>query len=139
MEQLYAIIRTIHNAVGGITLLLTLIAAVWLLFTAQAHSAGATLLLRGTHISASVQAALGILLVVLALIVFGGSYVGLYWFHYLLGLAAVGVVSAVTGRARRAPDTDARRYGGMLLGVFLLVLVTFLAGQLRNQLVQYLG
>jgi hypothetical protein len=38
-------------------------------------------------------------------------------------------LSAVAARGRRAADQDARRYGSLLLGVFLLVLVTFLVGQ----------
>lgn len=133
MEGTYALIRTIHNAVGGITLLLTLASMATLLFAARTSGGPATLL-RVNTISASLQGLLGIILVLLALVAFGGAYAATYWFHYLLGILAVGAVSALTGRARRAPDGEARRYGLILAGVFVLVLITFLVGQFRYTL-----
>ena len=133
MAGTYAIIRTIHNAVGGITLLLTLASVATLLFVART-SGGPGTLLRVNAISASLQALLGIILILLALVAYGGGYAATYWFHYLLGILAVGAVSALTARARRAPDGEARRYGLMLVGVFALVLVTFLVGLFRYTL-----
>jgi heme A synthase len=127
---MYNVLVTIHNIFGGLTLLLTLAAGVLLLATARTTSQGAALVLRGALISASIQALLGIVMVLYP--VFGGSTQILpFWLHYLLGLVTVGVVSAITARARRSPDSEARRYGGILLGVFALVLVTFLVGQFK--------
>lgn len=127
---MYQGIVTIHNIFGGLTLLLTLVAAVMLLATARTTTQGSALVLRGALISASIQGLLGIVMVLYP--VFGGSSQILpFWLHYVLGLAAIGVVSAIAARARRSPDSEARRYGGILLGVFALVLVTFLVGQFR--------
>jgi heme A synthase len=130
----YELLTTIHNATGGLTLIATLIAALTLLITARTSSTGSALALRADLILASLQGLLGIVLVVLGFATRGSGYIAQYWFHYLLGLTAVGVVSVMVARARRAPNNDARRYGGILLGVFVLVLVAFLAGQFRNTL-----
>lgn len=129
MDSLYGVIVTLHNIFGGLTLLLTLVAAVMLLVTARTTTQGSSLLLRGDLISASVQGTLGILMVVLGLVMGSFNYIGSLWPHYLLGLASVGLISAMVARARRAGDGEARRYGGILLGVFVLVLVTFGVGQ----------
>jgi hypothetical protein len=126
--DVYAILLTLHNATAGLTLLGTLVAAGVLFFTAQTTGTWSALILRATLIFASLQAVLGILMLVI-----GQNFA--YWFHYLLGLIAVGVISAAVARARRAPDREARRYGGILLGVFVLVLVAFLAGQFRAAIV----
>lgn len=131
VDQLYPPLMTLHNIVGTLTLLLTLAAGVVLLATARTHLSASQLLLRGALISVSLQFLLGALLVLVALIAFGVSYAAQYWLHYLLGFISVGVVSAVTARGRRAPDAAARRFGAALLGVALLVLVTFLVGELR--------
>ena len=131
MGSLYGIIVTIHNAVGGITLLLTLAAAGVLLATARTTSSLSSTIVRADTISASIQATLGILLVILGLVLGNAGYIGGLWLHYLLGIAAVGVISVIAGRARRAPDAEARRYGLILLGVLVLVLVTFLIGQFK--------
>ncbi len=128
MDGLYGILTGIHNGVGSLTLLLTLVAAGMLLFMARTGGPTA-LVLRADLISASVQFLLGVVLIVVAWVSFGAGYVGGFWLHYLLGIVAVGVVSAVTARARRAPDSAARRYGLTLLGVVALVLLTFLVGQ----------
>ena len=130
MEGTYALIRTIHNAVGGITLLLTLLSAGWLLAAART-SGGPGTALRLNMLSASLQGLLGAVLVVLALLTFGGGYAATYWFHYLLGILSVGAVSAITARARRSPDSESRRFGLILGGVLLLVLITFLVGQFK--------
>ncbi|HEX6292384.1 MAG TPA: hypothetical protein VFZ66_24575 [Herpetosiphonaceae bacterium] len=131
MDGLYSVIVTIHNIFGGLTLLLTLVAAVMLFVTARTTAQGSALVLRADLISASIQATLGILLIILGLIMGNGAYIGGLWLHYIFGIAAVGVVSAMAARARRAPDSEARRYGGILLGVLLLVLVTFMIGQFK--------
>ncbi len=129
---MYETLRTIHNAVGGLTLLLTLVAAATLLLMARTSTPGPALILRGTLVSASLQGLLGITLLILAAVFFGtGYFAGWLWLHILLGLAAVGLVSVVTARARRAPDSEARRYGSMLLGVLVVVLLAFLVGQFR--------
>jgi hypothetical protein len=131
VEGLYGIVVTVHNAVGGITLLLTLAAAAVLLATARTTSTLSSGVVRANMISASLQATLGILMVILGLIMGSAGYIGSLWLHYLLGIASVGVISAIAGRAQRAPDAEARRYGGILLGVLVLVLVTFLVGQFK--------
>jgi len=125
---MYTTLLTIHNATAGLTLLGTLIAGGVLFFTAQTTGTWSALLLRATLILASLQGLLGIIMLVV-----GQNFA--YWFHYALGLAAVGAVSVAVARARRAPNNQARRYGGILLGVFVLVLVAFLAGQFRRQIV----
>ncbi len=130
MDGVYRILTTLHNAVGGLTLLLTLAAAGMLFVTART-SGGTALVLRSDLISASVQFLLGVLLIVVACASFGGGYVATFWLHYLLGVVTVGAVSAVSARARRAPDAAARRYGLMLAAVLVLVLLTFLVGQYR--------
>ncbi len=132
---MYETLLTLHNATAGLTLLGTLIAAGVLFFTAQTMGTWSALLLRATLILASIQGLLGIIMVLTALVSFGGGYAVQYWFHYALGLAAVGAVSVTIARARRAPNNQARRYGSILLGVFVLVLVAFLAGQFRGQIV----
>lgn len=129
MGQVYGVLATIHNAVGGITLLLTLAAAALLLFTARTTSSGSALVLRVDSISASLQGALGILLVITGLIIGNTSYIVAFWYHYVMGFAAVGLVSVMAARARRAPDSAARRYGFMFVGVLAVVLITFLIGQ----------
>ncbi len=128
---MYETVRTIHNSVGGLTLLLTVIAAVTLLVAARTSTTGPALALRGTLVAASLQAALGILLLIWAGVAFGLSYLAGLWLHFLLGLTAVGLVSVATARARRALDRDARRYGGMLLAVAVVVVLAYLAGQYR--------
>jgi|GEM_PF-4256670 len=128
MQNAYAILTTIHNAVGGITLLLTIASAVLLLATGRTGGTN-TLVLRSTLLAASIQFLLGLLLVILGLVVFNVGYVGAYWLHYLLGIVSVGLISVAVARGRRAPDSEARRYGGMLLGVLVVVLITFLVGQ----------
>ncbi len=122
---MYETLLTLHNATAGLTLLGTLIAAGVLFFTAQTSGTWSALILRATIILASLQALLGIVLLFV-----GQNWA--YWFHYALGLAAVGAVSVAVARARRAPNNQARRYGGILLGVFVLVLLAFLAGQFRG-------
>jgi cytochrome bd-type quinol oxidase subunit 2 len=128
---LYNVTLILHNSFGGLTLLLTLVAAVILLATARTTSRGASLALRGSLISASLQFVFGLALVVIGFAMGRSGEITSYWLHYLLGFVAVGVLSAVAARGRRAADQDARRYGSLLLGVFLLVLVTFLVGQFR--------
>lgn len=122
--NVYNLLVTLHNAFAGLTLLLTLAAALILLFTSRTTSTGATLALRGNLISASIQGLLGILLIVL-----NTGNLAQMWLHILLGLASVGVISAFAGRARRSPDSEARRYGGIMLGILVLVAVTFTLGQ----------
>ncbi len=131
MGGLYNVLVTLHNAFGGLTLLLTLAAAGVLLATGRTTAQGSSLVLRGDLISASIQGLLGILLFVLGFATRGSTYMANLWLHYLLGLAAVGVISVMAARARRSPDSQARRYGGILLGVLLLVLITFLIGQYK--------
>jgi hypothetical protein len=131
MNLVYETIRTIHNAVGGLTLLLTLAAAVTLLLGARSSAPGPALVLRSAFISASLQGVLGIILLILAGVFFPIGYLAGLWLHILLGLAAVGLVSVAIARARRAPDSAARRYGSMLIGVFVVVLLAFLVGQFR--------
>jgi hypothetical protein len=129
MGGLYNVIVTLHNAFGGLTLLLTLVAGGALLATGRTTAQASALALRGDLISASIQGLLGILLFVLGFATRGSAYMGNLWLHYLLGLAAVGLISAMAARARRSPDSQARRYGAIFLGVLLLVLITFLIGQ----------
>jgi Ca2+/Na+ antiporter len=129
LAGLYDILRTIHNAVGGITLVLTLAAAGVLLATARTTTTLSSSLVRANVISASLQFVLGVLLIVVGFVIGIGAALGGLWLHILLGIASVGVISSVAARARRAPDAEARRYGLMLLGVLVLVLVTFLIGQ----------
>lgn len=129
MTGVYDLLRTLHNAFGGLTLLLTIVAAVLLLATARTTSRGTTLALRADLISASVQFVIGVLLIALGFAVADVAYVAGFWLHYLLGIIAVGVVSVAAARARRAPDAEARRYGLLFLGVLAIVLVTFLVGQ----------
>lgn len=132
MGRLYSLLLTLHNALGGLTLLLTIAAALVLLFTQRATSSGSALILRADLISASLQFVIGVILLVVSALSIGTGNTARYWFHYLLGIAAVGVVSAVVARARRGGDSQARRYGLIMLGVVVLVLATFLAGQYRN-------
>lgn len=131
MAGLYNVIRILHNAFGGLTLLLTLVAALLLLITARTTSQGSALALRGNSISASIQAVLGILMVILGVVIGNAAYIGNLWLHYLLGIVSVGVISAFAARARRSPDSDARRFGGILLGVLVLVAITFYLGQMK--------
>lgn len=131
MAGLYNVIRILHNAFGGLTLLLTLVAALLLLITARTTSQGSALALRGNSISASIQALLGILMVILGIVVGNAAYIANLWLHYLLGIVSVGVISALAARARRSPDSDARRFGGILLGVLVLVALTFYLGQTK--------
>jgi hypothetical protein len=129
MDQLYSVTLILHNSFAGLTLLLTLVAAVILLTTSRTTSSAASIALRGSLISASLQFVFGLALVVIGFGLGNTAYVTGFWLHYLLGFITVGVLSAVAARGRRAADQDARRYGSLLLGVFLLVLVTFLVGQ----------
>ncbi len=135
MGGLYGTILTIHNLFGTLTLLLTLIAGGVLLATARTGTTASSGLLRGALISVSIQFLLGMAMVLIAIFTISVEYAARYWLHYLLGFISVGVVSAVTARARRAPDSQARRYGGIMLGVAVLVLVTFLVGQFRWTLI----
>ncbi len=128
MAGLYNIIRVAHNAVGGITLLLTIVATVLLLTTRRTSSGSSLIALRADLISASLQFVLGLLLVVISFIT-GIGYGAHLWVHYLLGIASVGVISVLVARARRAPDNEARRYGLLLLAVAVLVFITFTVGQ----------
>jgi Ca2+/Na+ antiporter len=131
MDGLYEVMRILHNAFGGLTLLLTLAAALVLLVTARTTAQGSSLVLRADLISASVQALLGITMFALGFAVRGSAYMANLWLHYLLGIAAVGLISAMVARARRSPDGEARRYGGILLGVLVLVAITFWIGQTK--------
>ena len=131
MDGLYNVIRILHNAFGGLTLLLTLVAALLLLVTARTTSQGSALALRGNSISASIQALLGIVMVILGILIGNAAYIGNLWLHYLLGLVSVGVISVFAARARRSPDSEARRFGGILLGVLVLVAITFYLGQAK--------
>lgn len=124
--DMYGLVLTLHNAFAGLTLLLTLVASLVLLFTARTSSTGSALALRADVISASIQGLLGILLIVL-----NTGNLRQMWLHIVFGLISVGVVSAFAGRARRSPDSEARRYGGILLAIAVLVLLTFLIGQIR--------
>ncbi len=130
---LYDVVLILHNSFAGLTLLLALVAAVILLATSRTTSRGASLALRVALISASLQFVFGLVLVVLGLVGGNAAGVAALWLHYLLGIISVGVLSAVAARGRRAPDTQARQYGLRLLGVVLLVLMTFLVGQYRYQ------
>lgn len=130
---LYGVVLILHNSFAGLTLLLALVAAVILLATARTTSRAASIALRAALISASIQFVFGLVLVVLGLVAGNVAGVAALWLHYLLGIVAVGVLSAVAARGRGAPDTQARQYGLRLLGVVLLVLITFLVGQYRYQ------
>jgi hypothetical protein len=127
---MYELILNIHNTVGSLTLLLTIVTALMLLITARVSTTFPAIALRATLISASLQALLGITLLVMLLTRSTGYAVSL-WLHYALGLTAVALVSVVVARARRSSDSAARRYGGMMLGVVVVVLLAFLAGQFR--------
>lgn len=127
MGGVYDIIRTVHNAVGGITLLLTIASAIVLLATARTTSQVSSTVVRANHISAALQGLLGVILIVLGLVI--GIATASLWLHYILGIAAVGVISVFAARAHRAPDAEARRFGLIFLGIVVLVLVTFLIGQ----------
>lgn len=129
MTNVYGVLVTLHNAFAGLTLLLTLVAAVLLLVTSRTTSRASSLVLRADLISASLQFVFGLLLVVVGLVVIGAASVLAFWYHYLLGIIAVGVISALVARGRRAPDTEARRYGLLFLAALLLVGVTFYIGQ----------
>ncbi|MBA3947921.1 MAG: hypothetical protein H0X37_25645 [Herpetosiphonaceae bacterium] len=128
MGGLYNIIKAVHNAVGGLTLLLTIAATVLLLTTRRTSSGSSAIILRADLISGSLQFVLGLLLVVISFIT-GIGYGAQLWVHYLLGIASVGLISVLVARARRAPDSEARRYGLLLLAVAVLVLITFTVGQ----------
>lgn len=129
MGNLYGVIVTLHNAFAGLTLLLTLVAAVLLLATSRTTSTASSLVLRADLISASVQFVFGLLLVILGFSVLGSGPVLGFWYHYLLGIVSVGIISVLVARARRAPDSEARRYGLLFLGTLLLVGITFYIGQ----------
>lgn len=131
MDTLYQAITGIHNLVGIITLLTTLVAG-GLLLARRSTAGSSAVALRSALISASTQGTLGLLLVILGLVSRGLGYVGTFWFHYLLGLITVGVVSAFAGRARRASDREAGRYGGILLGIVVLVAITYYVGFVRT-------
>ncbi len=130
---LYGVVLVLHNSFAGLTLLLALVAAVILLTTSRTTSRGASLALRVALICASLQFVFGLVLVLLGLVGGNATGVAALWLHYLLGLLSVGVLSATAARGRRAPDAQARQYGLRLLGVVLLVLITFLVGQYRYQ------
>ncbi len=132
MAALYQALKGIHNLVGGLALLAVLVAAVILLVTARTQGGSTPLVLRVAMIVASLQGLLGILLIVTALLAFNAAYVGTFWFHYVLGIVSVGLVSAVTARARRAPDSAARTYGGLLIGIVLLVAFTYWIGMTQS-------
>jgi len=132
MATLYQALKGIHNLVGVVTLLAALVAGIVLLATARTQAGRTPLALRAAVLSASLQGLLGILLIVIALVAFGVGYVGTFWLHYLLGLAAVGLVSVLTGQARRAPDSAARRYGGALLGVVVVVAIAYWVGMTQS-------
>jgi hypothetical protein len=128
MQALYQAIQGIHNLVGLITIGLTIAAAYILLGTGRTSSNGAGRVLRFDAISASVQALLGIVLVVIGWLVNGAGYIASFWLHYLLGIVAVGVISVAAARGRRAPDSAARTYGIMFLVGLVLVAVTWYIG-----------
>ena len=130
---LYGVVLILHNSFAGLTLLFALVAAVILLATSRTTSRGASLALRVALISASLQFVFGLALVVIGLAGGNVAYLAGLWLHYLLGIVSVGVLSAVAARGRRAPDAQARQYGLRLLGVVLLVLITFLVGQYHYQ------
>lgn len=134
MDALYAAVSGIHNLVGMLTLLSALVAGALLLARNSTTGGGAPLALRIALICASIQGTLGILLILLALASRGVGYVGTFWFHYLLGLVSVALVSSLAGRARRAPDSDARRFGLFFLVVVLIVAVTYYVGITRASL-----
>jgi hypothetical protein len=129
VASLYGVIVTLHNAFGGLTLLLTIAATIVLLATARTTSTASSLILRADLISASIQFVLGLLLVLLGFAVLGAGAVLGFWFHYLLGIASVGVISAFVARARRSPDSEARRYGLLFLIALVVVGITFAVGQ----------
>lgn len=129
MAGVYDVLTTLHNAVGGLTLLLTIAAAAMLLITARTTSSGTALVLRADLIVASLQFVIGALLVVLGFVIGNAAFVLGFWYHYLLGIITVGLISTMAGRARRAPDSEARRYGLFFVGVLVVVLITFLVGQ----------
>jgi hypothetical protein len=135
VDGLYGTIMTLHNIVGTLALLLSLIAGGILLATARTGGSASGWMLRGALWSVSLQFVLGLAMVLVAIFTISVQYAAQYWFHYLLGFVTVGVVSAVAARARRAPDSAARRYGGIMIGVAALVLVTFLVGQFRWTLI----
>ena len=95
MGGLYNVIKAVHNAVGGLTLLLTIAAMVLLLTTRRTSSGSTGLVLRADLVSASLQFVLGALLVVVGLSVGNTGYIGGLWVHYLFGIASVGVVSTL--------------------------------------------
>jgi hypothetical protein len=132
MATLYQALKGIHNLVGGLSLLAALVAAAILLVTARTQGGSTPLALRVSMIIASLQGLLGILLIVIALIAFNAAYVGTFWFHYLLGIVSVGLVSAVAGRASRAPDSAARTYGGLLIGIVILIAFTYWIGMTQS-------
>lgn len=132
MATLYQALKGIHNLVGGVTLLATLVAGGILLATARTTGGRTPLALRAAILSASLQGLLGILLIVIALVAFGAGYVVSFWPHYVLGLASVALVSVLTGQARRAPDSAARRYGGALLGVAVVVVIAYWIGMTQS-------
>jgi hypothetical protein len=128
MATLYQALKGIHNLVGILALLAALITAVIMLATSSTQRGSTPLALRVSSIIASLQGLLGIVLIVLALVAFGFAYVGTFWFHYLLGLVSVALISIVAARARRAPDGAARTFGGLLLGVVVVVAITYWVG-----------
>lgn len=128
MQALYQAVQGIHNLVGIITIGLTIAAAYILLGTGRTTSTGAARVLRFDAISASVQALLGIVLVGIGWVLNGAGYIATFWLHYLLGIVAVGVISAAAARGRRAPDSAARTYGIVFLAGLLLVAVTWYVG-----------
>ena len=76
MDNLYVLVREIHNGVGSLTLLLTLVAAVTLLATARATSGWPAMSLRASFLSASAQGVLGILLIILGILLGNAGYIG---------------------------------------------------------------
>ena len=130
MGNLYNLITNVHNLVGSLTLLLTITAGAMLLWTART-TGGSGLVLRANLASASLQGLLGVVLVILGVTLGNGGYLAGLWLHFLLGIVTVALVSAMAGRARRAPDAEARRYGALLLALVVVVLITFLVGQFQ--------
>lgn len=131
MSTLYQALKGIHNLVGILTLLAALAAAAILLATASTQRGRTPLALRVSTIVASLQGLLGIVLIVIALLAFGAGYVGTFWFHYLLGLVSVALVSVVAARARRAPDSSARTYGGLLIGIVVVIALAYWVGMTK--------
>ena len=131
MGSLYGIIVTTHNTVGTLTLLMTIAVAIVLVATARTTSSLSSTLLRTYVLIASIQFVLGLILVIMGLVLGNAAYIGGLWFHFLFGIATVGVVTVMAARARRAPDSEARRYGLIFAGLVVLVLVTYLVGQLK--------